>query len=94
MLIGKEIQFAIDHKTTGGREYGVVWFTKGTNNGQMENARDIRQINGHVLNTILEGWFYFIYFLCYLDMERLNVTELIVSEGLVEVRQSNVRPSE
>lgn len=55
MLIGKEIQFAIDHKTTGGREYGVVWFTKGTNNGQMENARDIRQINGHVSNTILEG---------------------------------------
>lgn len=30
----------------------------------------------------------------HVDGERVSVTELIVAEGLVEVRQANVRPSE
>uniref|UniRef100_A0A1X7UNN1 Staphylococcal nuclease domain-containing protein 1 n=2 Tax=Amphimedon queenslandica TaxID=400682 RepID=A0A1X7UNN1_AMPQE len=56
LLIGKEVQFAIDHKTSSGREYGIIWTNK--------------------------------------DGEKVNVAELMVIEGLVEVRQSNVRPSE
>jgi staphylococcal nuclease domain-containing protein 1 len=56
LLIGKEIQFVVDHKTPAGREYGVIWINKGG--------------------------------------DKVNVIEMIVNEGLVEVRQSNVKPSE
>lgn len=56
MLVGKEVTFSPEHKTSGGREYGSVWMNKG--------------------------------------VEKVNIADLLVSEGLVEVRQTNVRPSE
>ena len=53
LLIGKEVKFTVEHKTTN-REYGTIW-----------TASDGR-----------------------------NVADLLLSEGLVEVRQAGARPSE
>ena len=55
-LVGKEVTFVVEHKTSGGREYGIIWVKRGG--------------------------------------ENVNICDAIVSEGLVEVRSSNVKPSE
>ncbi|KAL5475713.1 hypothetical protein EMCRGX_G025560 [Ephydatia muelleri] len=58
LLVGQDVQFAVEYKVDSGREYGTVWVS-------------------------LPG-----------SAEPQNVSELLVSEGLVQVRQGNARPSE
>lgn len=56
MLVGEEVYFQCERKSTGTREYGVIYLGKDPNN-------------------------------------LTNVTELSVSEGLLQVRRENTRPT-
>lgn len=100
-LIGKEVCFTVETKTTSGREYGVVYLGKGAQLSQNKYCViKFKVLQSYLLflclgvtpvlswtKTILCLWC----FSLISDTAGENIAESLVSEGLATVRREGIR---